>query len=217
MTGSENPRWSTPPEVVVFDLGKVLLEFDYGIAAQALAPASTRDAVHIRQVLDQSPLLHRLESGQLDEEGFEQEVRRQTGYSGSQEDFRRHFGDIFTAIPEMIALHAHLKRNGVRTVLFSNTNGLAVDHIRTRYPVFSEFDGWVLSYHVGAMKPEARAYESVEALTRCRGASLLYVDDRPENIEAARKRGWRTILHQAPELTCHAVRREFPWLEGSWG
>ncbi|MBN8246779.1 MAG: HAD family phosphatase [Verrucomicrobia bacterium] len=207
---------AVPPEVVVFDLGKVLLEFDYGLAARALAPASLRDAAHIRQVLDQSPLLHRLESGQLDEEGFEQEVRQETGYSGTRDDFRRHFGDIFSEVPEMIALHAQLKRHGVRTVLFSNTNGLAVDHIRSRYPVFSEFDGWVLSYQAGAMKPDARAYQAVESLTGCAGPSLLYVDDRPENIEAGRRRGWRTILHQAPAVTRDAVRRQFPALSSVW-
>ncbi|MCW5559030.1 MAG: HAD-IA family hydrolase, partial [Verrucomicrobiae bacterium] len=142
-------------------------------------------------------------------------VRRQTGYRGTREEFRRNFSDIFWAIPEMIALHQGLKRRGVRTVLFSNTNALAVEHVRSRYPFFSDFDGWILSYEAGAMKPDARAYDAVESLTGCRGSTLLYVDDRPENIAAGRQRGWRTILHESPAVTIDTVQRHFPVLKGS--
>jgi len=206
----ESSSPGSSPEAVIFDLGKVLLDFDYGIAARAFAAASTLDADTIRRMLDQSPLLHRFETGQLDADGFEQEVRRQTGYRGTREEFRRDFGDIFSTIPEMIALHQELRRRGVRTVLFSNTNALAVEHIRSRYAFFGDFDGWVLSYEAGAMKPDPRAYDAVELLTGRRGSTLLYVDDRPENIAAGRQRGWRTILHESPATTIDAVQRHFP-------
>jgi len=200
------------PSVVVFDLGKVLLDFDYGVAARAFATESTVGADTIRALLDQSPLLHRLESGRLDEDGFEQEVRRQTGFRGDRAAFRRKFGEIFSEIPEMIGLHGKLRERGIRTVVFSNTNGLAVEHIRSRYPFFNRFDGWILSHEVGAMKPEVRAYEAVELLTGATGSALLYVDDRPENIEAGRQRGWRTILHSNPSATIAEVHSHVPGL-----
>lgn len=62
------------PTAVVFDLGKVLLEFDYGIVARRLAAHSGRDAEKIRGLLDQSPLLFRFESGQMTNDEFFREV-----------------------------------------------------------------------------------------------------------------------------------------------
>jgi len=41
----------------------------------------------------------------------------------------------------------------------------------------------------------------MEALAGSRGDEILYIDDRPENVEGGRRQGWRTILHETPEST----------------
>ena len=183
------------PRAVIFDLGKVLLDFDYAIAARTLSPLSRLDAAAFKRVLDQSPLLHEFESGRLTNAEFHGEVRNLTGYTGEYDQFAAAFGDIFAEIPPMIALQRELRTRGVPTWVFSNTNDLAVGHIRRRFPFFNEFDGYVLSHEIRAMKPLPASYEAIERQTGRRGAELLYLDDRAENIEGARARGWRTILH----------------------
>jgi len=50
------------PSVVIFDLGKVLLDFDFGIAARKLSSRSRMTPGQLRQLLDYSPLLTRLAS-----------------------------------------------------------------------------------------------------------------------------------------------------------
>ena len=45
----------------------------------------------------------------------------------------------------------------------------------------------------------------MEAMSGRRGADLIYIDDRLENIEAGAARGWRAILHQTPEQTRAAI------------
>ena len=67
--------------------------------------------------------------------------------------------------------------------------------IRSRYPFFVGFEGYVFSYKINAMKPLPRSYEAVEQHAGCRPEELLFIDDRADNIEGARARGWRTI-HQ---------------------
>jgi HAD superfamily hydrolase (TIGR01509 family) len=57
------------------------------------------------------------------------------------------------------------------------------------------------------MKPDAKLYEVVETHCGRRGSDLLYVDDRPENIEAAAARGWQVILQESPEKTQAAIRK----------
>jgi HAD superfamily hydrolase (TIGR01509 family) len=57
------------------------------------------------------------------------------------------------------------------------------------------------------MKPEAKIYEVLEKLAGRRGADIIYLDDRPENVAAGAARGWRTILHETPDKTRAAVEK----------
>lgn len=187
------------PGAVVFDLGKVLLDFDYSIVVRKVVALSDRMRIpEIQQLLVDSPLLPAFERGEMKSEAFFDVVRRETGFSGTYGQFVEYFSDVFTEIPPMVALHAELRRRGVPTFIFSNTNELAIDFIRPRFPFFAGFDGYVLSYEVGCMKPDAPIYEEVERLTGRSGADLIYLDDRPENVEAGAARGWQVILQTDP-------------------
>ena len=55
---------------VVFDLGKVLVDFDYRISAAKIARQSRFTPAQVRELLDHSPLLFRLETGLLTGEQF---------------------------------------------------------------------------------------------------------------------------------------------------
>ena len=189
------------PSIIVFDLGKVLLDFDYSIAGRRIAAQTQLTDADVQKFLDQSPLLYRFETGLMTQQEFFEEVRRHTGFRGGIEEFSGFFADIFTEIPPMIALHAALRRAGLPTYIFSNTNDLAMVHIRHNFPFFANFDGYILSYEVKAMKPDAKIYEALEQTTGKRGAEILYLDDRPENSEAGAARGWQVILHSDPAKT----------------
>jgi len=198
---------ATVPKVVVFDLGKVLVDFDYGIAARKIAAQSALGEPGVRQLLDHTPLLFRYETGLLTRETFYQEVCAGAGYRGSLREFSGHFADIFWEIEPMISLHALLRARGFPTFIFSNTNDLAVTHIRARFPFFSQFDGYIFSYEHGSMKPDAKIYEAVERATGQGGNAILYLDDRPENTAAGEARGWNVVTHETPEKTFQALRR----------
>jgi HAD superfamily hydrolase (TIGR01509 family) len=193
------------PSIVVFDLGKVLVDFDYSIAARKVAARSARAIEHLRSFLESSPLLVEYETGRLTRKEFFAEICRATGFHGTMEEFGEFFADIFTEIPPMIELHARLRRRGIPTYIFSNTNDLAIEHVRRNFPFFRDFDGYIFSYEVKAMKPDAKIYDALEKLTGRRGAEILYLDDRPENVAGGAARGWRTILHETPEKTRAAL------------
>jgi HAD superfamily hydrolase (TIGR01509 family) len=188
----------TKPSIVVFDLGKVLVDFDYSIAGRRLAAKSKASPAEIQKFLDHSPLLYRYETGLMTRQEFYEEVRRVADYGGSLDEFAAFFADIFTEMPEMTALHAALRGKGICTYIFSNTNDMAIEHIRQAFPFFANFDGYIYSYEVGAMKPAAKIYEALEAMSGKRGAEILYLDDRQENIDAGAARGWQVILQTDP-------------------
>ncbi|MCS7089795.1 MAG: HAD family phosphatase [Verrucomicrobiota bacterium] len=186
------------PEVVVFDLGKVLLDFDYSIAARCIAARSQQDEATVRSVLDHSPLLFRYETGLMSRQEFFEHVRDQTGFDGDLSEFARCFADIFWPIDPMVAVHQELRKRGVSTWLFSNTNDLAMEHIQAHFPFIHDFEGWVLSYEVRSMKPAPGMYETLERRTGKHGAQIVYLDDRPENVQAGLERGWCAWVHEEP-------------------
>ena len=185
------------PKAVVFDLGKVLLDFDYAVAARKLAERGKLPSADISSLIDQAPLLLRFETGLLTSDEFCREVSAAIGFNGAPDEFATCFADIFTPIEPMIELHAELGRRGFRTFIFSNTNDLSIRFIRRAFPFFANFDGYILSYEHRLMKPDRRLYEIVERETGRRGQDILYLDDRPENIATGVLLGWQAILHQS--------------------
>lgn len=196
-----------PPNTVVFDLGKVLVDFDYQVAARNFQSACKISMPELLSMLDHSPLLYRYETAEITTEEFYNELRNLSGYTGNFDVFCRTFSDIFMPIEPMIELHGLLRQNGVPSYIFSNTNPLAVEHIRREFPFFADFDGYILSCEHRAMKPDQRLYEVVERISGRAGSDILYIDDRAENVAAGAARGWHAILHQSPEATRAAVVR----------
>jgi FMN phosphatase YigB (HAD superfamily) len=194
-------------KIVAFDLGKVLVDFDYLIAARRIAARSTASLDEINYFIESSAITIKYEVGLVTRREFFEHARQVIGFGGTFEEFGDFFADIFTPIPPMIELHSQLRRRGIPTFIFSNTNDLAIEHIRRVFPFFKYFDGYIYSYEIGAMKPDAKIYEALEELAGRNGAEIVYLDDRPENVAAGAARGWRAILHETPEKSRAAVEK----------
>ena len=195
------------PEAIVFDLGKVLLDFDYNIAARKIANRGKSTAEEIQKFIDHSPLLFRFETGLMTKEDFFSEICSATGFCGDFEEFAAHFSEIFSPIEPMIEWQSTLQKKGIPTYIFSNTNELAIRHVRQSFPFFANFSGYVLSYEHGAMKPSAKLYEVVEWVTGKSGDAILYLDDRAENVAAGAARNWQTVLQESPEKTLKLIQQ----------
>jgi 2-haloacid dehalogenase len=192
--------------IIIFDLGKVLVDFDYSIAADKIRARSVNPPAYAQFFQNLSPLLVQYETGLISRQEFFEEIREEVGFQGSPSEFGDYFAKIFAPITPMIELQAALRNAGFRTYIFSNTNDLAIEHVRQDYPFFQNFDGYILSYEVKAMKPHPAIYEAMEAMCGHQGDTLIYIDDRDENIAAGAARGWRTILHENPEKTVAAMQ-----------
>ena len=139
-------------QIVVFDLGKVLVDFDYSIAARKIVARCTRPVDHGRFFDDHSPLLVRYEFGLATTRGF---VRGNPG----RERFRRHLRRVRRILCRYLHRDPGNDRSsrrppapGLSDLHFFDTNHLAVTHIRRRFPFFSQFDGYIYSYKHGAIR-----------------------------------------------------------------
>lgn len=187
--------------VPVFDLGKVLLDFDFGRFEQRLvaacrpgAPAAEIVHAHWRRV--------RPEIGG-DFDSVHPELVREAGLTLSLAELRLAWNDIFTPIAGMAELVGETPRP---RYLLSTINEPHVTWIRERYGyVFELFDRCFLSNEIGAAKPEPAIYQHLEQQTGVAAARLAFVDDLEENVAAARARGWRALRFTGVE----ACRRWF--------
>jgi len=181
-------------DAYLFDLGNVLMGFDHRIFCRRLAaecpPWHEDDIVRI---VFQSELNRGFEIGRIGGERFYQEARSLLGFTLSLDRFREIWCDIFWENPGMAALLRSL-RGRARLVLVSNTNPWHLEYTRSRYTILEPFDKLVLSYEVGAVKPEARFFEAALEAAGTSPDRCLYFDDLEENVEAAARLGVPSVL-----------------------
>ena len=192
-----------PIEVVIFDIGNVLLKFDYMVAARRLMALNG-----LIEQPDREPIVEAkaaLERGEIDRAEFLRLVKPAFAHQGSDEDFLALWEDIFEENEPMTQLAVQLAERGIPTYLLSNISCIHPEYAFRRSPAFQSFRGGVFSYKAGALKPESRIYEIAIAQFGVKPGRALFIDDLKENIAAARELGLRGLVydhrdHEAAEL-----------------
>jgi putative hydrolase of the HAD superfamily len=129
------------------------------------------------------------EAGEVEADAYIDWALGVMGSGASADQFRDAWRSIFTPNEPMWQCVRQLAAKGHRLILFSNINSIHCPWIFEKYPEFSLFDGAVLSYEVGAIKPQAEIYKHAFDAHRLDPGSTLYIDDLPENIAAGRAHG----------------------------
>lgn len=172
----------------LFDIGKVILNFDFSIGVQKIqARCSKMDSDEILPAI--SDLTNELEAGRMDTTSYVEAASERLGFSGSVDDFIRAFEDIFTLNSDMVSLINQLKQQGHRLYLLSNTNGIHVPFFTQEYLVFEHFAGAVYSHEVGVMKPDPAIYEAAILQFDLKPQNTIYIDDSEANVIAGRNCG----------------------------
>ncbi len=91
-----------------------------------------------------------------------------------------------------IALQRALRAKGVPVFALTNFGKYSFDEALPQMDFLTNFDRLYVSGRMGVIKPDPRIYEMVEQDCGLPPESLLFTDDRADNITAAARRGWRT-------------------------
>lgn len=197
--------------VLIFDFGNVVGFFDYLRACERLAGHGGMSGIDFRdRMVDRGfpRLLAEFESGRIAPQRFAESVMELSGVRLAYEDFVRAWEDIFWPNESVARLIESLKSMGYPLYLGSNTNLLHATFYRRQFATTLDlFDGFILSYEVGHMKP---AREFFDACVRAAGVpapSCVFIDDIPENVEGARQAGLTAMYYVDTPALIEDLRR----------
>lgn len=121
------------------------------------------------------------------------ELLPQCGYDGSAEDFLHlWFSNDFDPYPEMLDVLADVRARGHRCVLGTNNERHRMKYILGPWGFDGKFDGVYAAGLIGTAKPDHSFFDHIMDAEQLTDPSrILFIDDHPENIEAAHAYGWR--------------------------
>lgn len=179
--------------VIVFDLGNVLIPFDYTPFLTKLneIKKGLGDELWVRYKNNYN--IHRdFEAGKINKSRF-LEIMNDWCYGLVEgEFFCRAFSDVFTENKDVISLLPVLKKE-YKLVLLSNTNAIHMKYGWEKYDFLKYFDKLCLSHEIGSVKPEKEMYEAVEKFTHCPPEEHIFIDDVKEYADGAKLAGWDAI------------------------
>ena len=184
-------------KAILFDLGRVLINFDFQRGYRALEGLCPYAAEEIPRRLAGAGLVERFETGLVEPRDFVDQMRRILDLKVDFDQFRAIWSSIFTDILIPESMLEGLGRR-YRLVLVSNTNALHFEMIRQTYGhLLRHFDDLVLSFEVHAMKPRPEIFQAAVERAGCRPEECFYTDDIASYIEAATRMGIDAVAFES--------------------
>jgi len=188
---------------IVFDVGHVFVRIEPRPMLELLAEHAAR-CVDLPSVLAAIELDEH-ECGRLSGDALIERIGGLTARAVSPALLTSKWLDMFEPQPEMFALARTLAAR-YRVYLLSNIGELHWEHLCREYALNRLAHDALPSFVAGVMKPDAAIYAQAEARFALEPQATVFIDDRAENIAAARARGWHGILHGGHAETVAALR-----------
>ncbi|MBF0500536.1 MAG: HAD family phosphatase [Candidatus Riflebacteria bacterium] len=196
-----------PIRMVLFDFGNVIAHIDHRRFTRLLTNQNEQGIERItRRLFGPATPGELLETGHISQSTFREDAMKIMGVHPSIDAFDTAFnGIIMSPIPEMLELIIDLSPH-YRLGLLSNTSAPHFEQVISRIPVFERFDQVSLSYEVGRMKPDEAIF--MDAIGKHPGspASILYLDDIIQFVDAARGLGMQGLHVEEPIRAASCVR-----------
>lgn len=194
------PPHSVPPTgAVLFDLGGVVLDIDFGRALAAWAPHSRLPLQQLRERFHFDAPYQQHETGALPADGYFAHLRQALALECDAATVQAGFNAIFVdEIAETVQLLEQL-RGRVPCYAISNTNAVHLSAINRAFPrLLPRFQRVFASHEIGHRKPHAAAFQHVLRELGLPAPQVLLFDDLPPNVAAARELGLQAVQVSSP-------------------
>jgi 2-haloacid dehalogenase len=186
-------------EAVVFDIGRVLIEWHpEDFFDEIMGSTEAREQMFYETAI--MDMNDRIDMGEPWREAVYTLADQFPQYAEYIRLWHDRWLDIATpAIDGSVRLKAQLLAKNIPVFALTNFGVGTFEVAQRAYPFLREFDQTFVSGHLKMMKPDPAFYAVLENETGVDPEALLFTDDRPENLESARLRGWKTHLFTNPE------------------
>ena len=179
-------------KTIIFDLGKVIVDFDHHTISAGLSRFSPYSEEFIFRMIFLSGLVQQFDSGCIDPEDFYGELKRKLRLSASFEQVKNTWNNIFSLQRGIDFIIEHLSRHFTLFCL-SNTNIWHFTHCREKFSVLNRFKAFVLSYEVGVCKPDPQIYHYAINVAGTQPEACIYIDDILDFVTAGEAIGLHGI------------------------
>jgi glucose-1-phosphatase len=183
-------------EALIFDIGNVVISFDWQPAAERLRIRSDNGKTLVQE--DFRGLITRLEVGEIPQEEFVPMAARAIGYQGDEREFIAIFNSIFSPNPPMERSVQYLAGR-FPLYLLSNTSELHLAYLRRNFKVLQHFADGVYSFHAKCAKPDQKIFQVAVKQFGVRPGSTVYIDDLAANVRSASALGFHAIRYELRE------------------
>jgi 2-haloacid dehalogenase len=207
ITKSSRPK----PTKIIWDLGNVFVRWNPRNLYQTLFPdtdAGRTEKDHfLTNVVSMHTFNERLDRGEPIEQLCAETVAANPNVDPALIYAYNQWRDMLDGeITETVEMFRAAKQRGVRGYALSNWGQHFVD-VLEEYPVFKEFDGRVVSYELGIVKPNPGIFETLLSRFDLRAEECLFVDDNRANIDAAKQLGFH-VHHFGEPIRLRAALHE---------
>ena len=179
------------PDLIIFDLGRVLVDFDFQKVVRQLKSHTLLTEKQIHLYFTQTPLWDAFERGAVEPKDFFLQIAKDLHLEKlGFKDFAPLWNRIFTEKHDTVSILARL-RGRCRIALLSNVNIMHWDHINEAHDFMQWFDHPIASYAVRQRKPELDIYRTTLAIAGVGPRQAIFIDDMETNVLAARSLGIR--------------------------
>ena len=182
---------STEIKLLIFDMGKVFIHFDWDRTYDAFVNITKRDLGSVKTAF--AAVYFPYERGDITTQDVINHLNKELGSSLTHAEFSSLWTSTLDEDKEMTQLLQTLRKTQLPMYLLSNINEVSFGHLQDNFNVSQHFDELVLSYKVGHIKPAPEIYHEVLNRSKMPAENCLFIDDMHENIEAARAVGINAI------------------------
>ena len=208
VTIDTQPRTATRPSFLYFDLGNVLFHFDREIAFRKMARVAGITPDRVGQIIYDSGLQRRYESGEVSSQEFYEAFCREAHTRPDYDALAHASSEMFQLNHRVVPIVTQLAAANYPLGILSNTCQTHWEHVSSgQYSILpAAFTVEVLSYRVGAMKPDARIYHAAAQLAGVVPQEIFFTDDLAVNVAAARQFGFDAVQYTGPADLARALR-----------
>ena len=190
---------------VVWDFGGVLFRWDPAAVLARTLPHRMTAEHGPQHWKEQFFLSYRGEWGEFDRgtlavEDMVPRIARRTGLSEPevQAVVDAVPGELQPIAGSVDLLHT-LHRLGHRLHFLSNMPRPLAEYLQSRHDFLRLFESGIYSSHVHLTKPDPALFALAQARYGAMPHELVFIDDHPENIDAATRLGWQALLFTGPD------------------